>query len=318
MEFVVKKTIDLSLSEINEILDLFNTIFSQNRSVKVFMNQFVNNDLGYSYHMLMIDKDKIVGIDTYVPSYYYVNNTKYLFANGVDAAISKKYRDFYTFHDMCMIFRKYLAEENVSFLYGFPNDNMLPILIKSKLDILIGKMYTYTLPYRVGGVKKGFGVLNPLSLLFCHCWLEISLLFANKRVVAFPIHKEVESYNAVRYQRMDGNYERVEISGLEFFYKVKVHEGVRTAFLIDVTQKSAHNFCRAVRYIIRHEHKQFDLLLYMGFLPFRITGMIRIPRKYEPKNFNFVGIALDKKIFANDLIYNIHNWDVNLSNYDLI
>ena len=45
--------------------------------------------------------------------------------------------------------------------------------------------------------------------------------------------------------------------------------------------------------------------------------MIKVPRKLEPKRFYFLGKVLDES-FENESIYNIKNWDVNLSNYDLL
>jgi len=74
----------------------------------------------------------------------------------------------------------------------------------------------------------------------------------------------------------------------------------------------------AVRYLLKHHSKEFDLVLYPGELPFRVTGMIRLPRKMEPKNFNMTANILDKQLIDESVVYNIQNWDTNLSNYDLI
>jgi hypothetical protein len=97
-----------------------------------------------------------------------------------------------------------------------------------------------------------------------------------------------------------------------------LHESVRTLFFIDITKKSALNFCRAIKYLIKREKDNFDLLLYVGNLPFNNHGMIKLPRKYEPKKFNFMGKSISKNKIDNNVMYNIHNWDVNLSNYDLL
>ncbi len=99
-------------------------------------------------------------------------------------------------------------------------------------------------------------------------------------------------------------------------YKIITYEGVRTAFLVDVVNKSARNFCKAVKYIIQNENVNFDLILYVGHLPFSSYGMIKFPRRFEPKHFNFTGFLLNEK--NKDLLFNIESWDVNLSNYDLI
>jgi uncharacterized protein YfeS len=46
-------------------------------------------------------------------------------------------------------------------------------------------------------------------------------------------------------------------------------------------------------------------------------GMIKIPKKIEPKQFNFSIKILDNNIKSEN-IENIKNWDVNLSSYDLL
>ncbi len=106
------------------------------------------------------------------------------------------------------------------------------------------------------------------------------------------------------------------MDSFQFMYKIITYEGVRTAFLVDVVNKSARNFCKAVKYIIQNENVNFDLILYVGHLPFYGYGMIKFPRKFEPKHFNFTGFLLNEK--NKDLLFNIESWDVNLSNYDLI
>jgi hypothetical protein len=96
------------------------------------------------------------------------------------------------------------------------------------------------------------------------------------------------------------------------------YEGIQSAFLIDVFEKSEANFNKAVRYIIKNHHKDFDILLYVGHLPFRRHGLIQVPRKLVPKEFHFTGEILRKEEIDESFVFNINNWDVNLSNYDLL
>lgn len=318
MNFIVKKTTELNPEETQGIVDLFNEVFEKKRTLEEFSNQFINNIFGFSYHSFVVDDGVIVGAHSSIPCYYTLNGVQMLCVNYVDTMIKKTHRGIETFYDLIKSNYQYCEDEGVKFVLGFPNDNSYPIFKATKLLYDIGKLNTYCLPFRVGGVRKQFAFLNPLSSLFCWCWQSVSFLFANSKVANFPIHKEHLSYNATRYKRSNGEYRKVNLKGLEFFYKILLHDGVRTAFLIDVSEKSAKNFCRAVRYIIKIEKNNFDLLLYIGNLPFSCTGMIKIPRKFEPKNFNFAGISLEKKQLDKEFIFNIDNWDVNLSNYDLI
>lgn len=313
MEFVVKRTTECSHEELEQMIELFNTVFERDRTLDIMLNQYTQNPLGYSYHSLIIDEGRIVGINTSVPVYFKKDGEKVLFAVGIDSAVSKPYRDFFNYQDMVVAGNKYMKKEGVKFSYGYPNDNAYPVVIKSKLSKEIGKMYTYCLPYRIGGVKKGLGWLNWASIAFCKCWLGISSLFASSRVLPYRIEKDLESYNETRYKRNDGQYS----FGDGFVYKVINYEGIRTAFLIDVYEKSAKNFCKAVKDILKKDGKNFDILLYPGYLKFACSGMIKIPHKYEPKRFVLTGKILDKS-FDFDGLWDINNWDTNLSNYDLI
>lgn len=318
MQFIVKKTTELAKYERKQILDLFNHIFKTNRSLEQFDNQFYQNVLGYSYHSMIMDDGCIVGCNSFIPAYYYVAGERLCFVNSVDTMVSKPYRDFANLYDMMIEGFEYMKEQGIDFVYGFPNDNAYPVYMKSKLMKNIGKMYTYCLPYRISGVKAKLRFLNPLSVLFSQLLVTYSGLLGNSKVFSFPVEKDTESYNATRYKRLDGAYSMVQSDKGGFVYKIQLHENVKTAFLIDVFPKSPKNFTLAAKYIVKHHRKEFDLLLYVGVLPFAFSGLIRIPRKFEPKSFNFTGVLLNNEMKHSELLFDVQNWDINLSSYDLI
>jgi hypothetical protein len=318
MEFIVKKTIELTSSEQDGILRLFNIIFQKGRTIKQFNNQFLNNALGYSFHSMMVDDGKIVGSISYIPSYYMADIRRYLFALVVDAMVSKEYRSLIYFYTMVIRIHEYIKKEGVVFVLAFPNDNAYPVYIKSKLMKDIGNLTTYCLPYRIGGIKPQLKVLNCFSILFVKVYVFLTSLFSGKKIYCFPLEKEAETYNATRYKRLDGNYNITSYKGSKFVYKLMEHEDIRSAFLIDVFEKSAANFSKAVQYIIKNHHAEFDILLYAGHLPFKYHGLIQVPQKLAPKNFHFTGEILKKDAIDKEFIFKIDNWDVNLSNYDLL
>ena len=91
--------------------------------------------------------------------------------------------------------------------------------------------------------------------------------------------------------------------------------------MIDVYEKSQKAFCESVRYLLKHERNNFDLIIYVGYLPFVNPGLIRVPHKFEPKNFNFDGNILNKEGLTEEetrLYYDINSWDINLSDDDVI
>lgn len=318
MEVVVKKSSDLSQEEFRQISRLFETVFEKPRPIELLHRQYEQNPFGYAWLSMLVDGGRIVGLNSYVPSYYVVIGQRKVFANSIDSMVEKAYRDFFNFNDMIRAAYKTMAANGVDFVYGYPNDNSFPVLTKGKLMRPIGRMFTYCLPCRIGGIKPSLGILNPLSMAFCRLYSFISGMTASSKKSDFPVSKDSESYNATRYLRGDADYDHADLGNGELHYKITNHEGVRTAFIIDIDHKSPKNFNRAVRYLLKNHSKEFDLILYPGWLPFRNTGMIRLPRKLEPKNFNLTGKMLAKKGELPEEIWHIENWDTNLSNYDLI
>lgn len=315
--FEVKKTSELSKEERSQIIGLYNSIFEENWNDSIFENQYLNNVKGDSIHVLMKSDGVVVGHDAGTPSFYKINGNQVPAMCNVDTMIHPNYRGIENYYDLMKTAFDKFSDEGYEFVYGFPNDKAFPLVTGIKVMKFVGNLDTYCLPFRIGGVKNNLGFLNWASILLCNCWMYISSCFASKKVQSFLIEKDTETFNETRYKRMDGNYSKVTLPGLDFVYKVEDYEGIRAAFLIDVTQKSAKNFCRAARYIWRHEKKNCDIVLYVGVLPFKNTGFIKIPRKYEPKKFNFTAI-LNTKVLGKKEFYDLRSWDINLSNYDLI
>jgi GNAT superfamily N-acetyltransferase len=318
MNVIVKKTTELSEPEQYELLALFNAVFEKDRSITHFRHQFFNTSLGYSYHAILYDGGRIAGCYAYTPSYYCVEGTRYLCALGLDLMIGKEYRGRGFFKTMFSACIDYMRNDGVAFIITFPNDISYPGFIKSKLVYDFGCLTAYALPYRIGGIKPALKALNWLSIFLAHSLIFLTSLFAGNKIYPFPIEKQAETYNQIRYTQPDGNYHIEPYKGSGFTYKIMDYEGVRAAFLIDVFVKSAKNFNAAVKHIIKHHHNEFDILLYVGRLPFRVHGLITIPQRFSPKKFHFLGQLLQEEVIRADLFFNLNNWDINLSNYDLL
>ena len=318
MEFVTKKTIELSKEEKEGLVELFNVVMERDRTVDEFDRLFLNTCEGYSYHTFSVDENIIIAANTMVPALYYVGDKKVKAVNSVDTMIAKKHRGLENFYDMARASFSFSESQGYDIVVGFPNDNSYELFTKLKFMKDVGRLDTYCLPYRIGGIKKGLGLLNPLSILFCRLWSFGSSLFASSTSVHFTFKKDADSYNPTRYKRTQGPYRFKEVKGTTVIYRIMEHEGVRTAFIADISSKSPVAFNRAVSYLLKHESKKFDLILYVGYLPFNNTGLIKIPHKYEPKRFNFTATYFNKTLTDKKLFYDIRNWDVNLSNYDLV
>ena len=314
-----KKTTDLSDSEIQRICEIFSNVFPEHsRSVADFKNEFLNSEFGYSFHGLLMDGEIITGSQSYIPFIYLIDGAEKQVALSVDTMILPEYRNFDNIYDLLSKGQKFLKNSGFSFVFGFPNENAYPLLTKGLKEKDIGDLSTYILPYKIGTLKEKFKNLNFASKIFSHILVNSSVMSKKSETKDYRISKNRENFNSYRYKWFDGNYKKVSKIDFEYFYKIKSHQGVQTAFLIDVYPLSQKNFDAAVRNIYHEEKANFDIVLYIGNLHFRPLSMLKIPKKMEPKTFHFTAKILDQKSITPQILYDLSNWDVNLSNYDLL
>ena len=207
MEYICKKTNELSSEELSQITSLFNQIFEKDVTTDFMLSQYVNNPFGFAYHSIAKDEGRVVGLSSYVPAWFWYQDKKVVFVCGGDTMIAKPYRDGFTFWDVIKNAHKYLKSNGVVMNYGYPNDKSCPVLLKAKLTKYIGKMHTYCLPHRIGGVKHSLNCFNWASMTLCWMWVIVSHVLATKQVATFLIRKDEDSFNSSRYMRFCADYQ---------------------------------------------------------------------------------------------------------------
>lgn len=318
IEFLIKKTTDLTDDEIGKNCLLFKNVFvGHSKSLAEFKNEYLNTALGFSFHALIVDNGEVVGSHSLIPCHYSLDGHSFLAAFSVDTMIKKGYRDFFNLKDLVELTEQEAKKYGIRFIFGFPNDNSYPVLKKGLKYKDIGRMSTYIYPYRIGGIKADLRFFDFLSMAFCRFLEAISNFVIDKKVYKFLLDKDRTFYDSYRYQWFGGAYKIVTLYDFQFVYKITIHDGIRTAFLIDVDKISSFNIHSAVSHIRREESRNFDLLMYVGDLPCRYFPFIKLPHKFEPKKFSFTGKFLDKND-VDERFFDIKNWNVNLSCYDLI
>lgn len=318
MRVLCKRTNEIDDAEILQIYDLFYLIFGKKRDIETFRSEYSNTPLGYSFHSLLYDdSDAIVGFHSCMPFYYIDGNRRFLAALGIDSMVKQEYRDYFNFRDMITVCQERLRKEGCILRIGFPNDNSYPILKKGLKHRDIGKLTTYCMIRNLGAVSSKLSFLNIFSRSFSLMQYLFSYFSICNKIYTFQYHKERETFDTVRYNWFGGDYRKIDEESFRFVYKIEMYNNVRTAFLLDVFPLSKKNFEAAVRYIYRKEISSIDMILYVGKLPFVPISLLTVLHKFEPKHFNFTCKPLVEGYFDNS-IYDIRNWDVNLSNYDLL
>lgn len=322
MEIVCKKTTELTAEEKQQICKCFEDVFEKHsRTVAEFDNIFLNTCTGYSLHtMLKSEEDVVVGLYTVIPFDYIYKGEKQQFCIGVDFMIRKDYRnDFKNVMTICRDSMKYAKENGITCIFAFPNDLSYQLNTRILRMKDVGKLFTYILPYKVGDAKPSLRILNFGSMLFSRLMLGCSSLDCRSTEHKSVVHRDRETFDKTRYNwYTPEDYRFYKDGNMSCTWKCADFEGVKAAFLMDVYPMTAKNFNKATKKMFDAEKGKVGIFLYVGNLPFNPTAMIKIPLKFAPKNFNFVAQVLDKSKVDADVIFNMDNWDANLSSYDLL
>lgn len=320
MRILAKRTTEVTPAEIAGIYSLFEEVFHKKRDAGIFTEQFGNTAKGYSYHAIALSDDgQVVGHNAYVPFIYQeTGGEPFLVSLSIDAMIHPDFRKKGLYRSMLETCERMAVADGCKIRVGFPNDNSYPVQVKGFKYTDIGVLDTYVLPVRVGGIKPALSVLNFLTKGFAWTMAQLSKLPGGNRKYTYKYAKQRETFNQYRYKWFGNAYSRIELPGGAYaVYKTSDYKGIEATFLMDVYPLSRRNFDSAVREIMKRE-KNLNLLLYVGNLPFSPLSMIRIPQPIAPKKFHFVGKLLDKEYFKPEEILNLKNWELNLSNFDLL
>lgn len=315
MEFCLKRSNDLAESEKIQICDLFIRVFEKPMTHDSFEQKFEKNKSGFSYHGLMIEEDQIVGCYSAIPYKYNYFGKEVVFALSVDTMIDEAYRgNPFNLKKMANLVYDGLKTDGIPFVFGFPNDNVYLVRKKILKWQDIGKLDFYILPINIGAIKSKLTFLNVLSRMFAGM---INMLAGSKTANYSNYNIEKVNNKAFRDGRYDDSYS-VNMTDRDsyFVYKIYDEEGAKTAYIIDVYPLCKSNLENAVKELYSKEKNNIDLIMYVGHLDFSVSNLFRVPEKYQPKNVHMSGKILDDTMI-DERIFDIDNWNVNLSNYDV-
>ena len=317
IEFYCKHTNDITDQEIASIYDLFKEVFNKTRSVEGFKEQFTNTSLGYSYHSIAKEGNKVVGHNVYIPFKYYKNDVPFLVCLSVDAMIHPDFRGNGLYRKLLLFCEEMAIADGCKIRIGFPNDNSYPIQINGFKYNDVGRLYTYCLPIRIGDFNHKLKLFNPISKVFATSLIILSNLSKNTNLHKYLYRKDSKDFDRFRYKWFGGSYQHIDSKEVFITYKDSEFKGQNATFIMDVYPMNKRNFDLAVREVYKRVKKYSPFIIYVGNLHFSPISMIRIPAKLEPKHFHFVTKILDSDFIGPESL-DINNWELNLSNYDLL
>ena len=317
MEFIIKKTNELTQVEKQQICDLFLDVFKKEKSLEDFDKQFLNTTKGYSYHCLMIVDNLIVGINTLIPYDYIYFGKKVFIALSVDTMTKIEYRALPNFTKMARMVYEEAKNDGICFILGFPNDISYKIFKKMLKWKDIGRLNFYILPINIGKIKRSLFLLSPLSFLFSKL-ISLFTFFSKNDTqnIQNNIFKlDDKKFRLQRYS--DTEHKVIKSNNCEIIYKVDNHENVEIAYILDVFPLNKNTLEKATTLLLNKYNFKIDSIIYIGNIDFEPMNIFKVPLKYEPKNIYVSGLILNDEI-VDDRIWLLENWNLNLSNMDVL
>jgi Acetyltransferase (GNAT) domain len=315
-DFVFKTTDRLSQADKDQFRRLFFKIYGKNMSEEDFSRKYLYTPLGYSYHGLMIGDGQILGACNTVPYRYRYFGREAIFGLSVDLMVDEEHRGG-PFNVKCMadLVCQAMRDDGIDFVFGFPNEAAYPCVKRLLGWRDVGELEFYVLPHKIGALVPGLRPMNcPWRLVTAGLvrWPRLP----DSAVAAYNIQKVCDAgFEAHRY---DGQHHRLDVGqGGTCMYRTYTEtNGVRTLYILDVDPLEKTFFREAAQELYHRHSTLTDLMLYVGRLPFTPRPLLRVPASMRPRRIYMCGKLLTPGAF-DERLFDIENWNVNLSNFDV-
>lgn len=313
----VKTTNNLSNDEKLQLVNLFNRTFNKDFNLEDFFKKFSKNIKGYSYHSILFENNNIIGCYSVIPFLYSYHNKKLIFGLSVDTMIKEENRgNPFVLKKLASNMYDYLKKENIPFVFGFPNDNVYLIRKKILKWRDIGQLKYYILPINLKAVKKRLDIFSPLYKAFILPLINSCVKTSFEKFDDNEKEIFLLKNNDFINSRFDQTYNIKKNEFGYFSYKIYFESELKVAYLIDVYPLTKENIESSVKYIYQNYKSEIDIIMYIGILNFKLKNLFEVPKKFEPKSVYMSGMILIEELLDTS-IFNIDNWCVNLSNFDV-
>lgn len=320
--FKVCKTHELTEEQMQSLVRNYNVIFESNVPEVNFIQQYINNSNGFSYHSFMEADGEMVGYFSAIPYTYSYNGTELQFCYLGGLFITPAYRkDALALYKMYKNAKDLLTAEGISMLMAVPNKNSYPYFLHALKWTEVCKLPWYALPVRYGNISGGKKILNVASGLYSKVHLGFSTLVSfianstEKQADIFLLPKEP----LMEMHRYNDAHHKIKKNDFSAFYRIENEDGITTAYLIDFYNsrqiRDARSLNKAVKYIAANN--KVDLILFIGPLRMKQTVLFKVPAAKEPRPLNFCIEVLDKQNVEEGVAAKASSWNFGLYNFDV-
>ena len=316
LQYIAKKTNELTKAEQGRICRLFEQIFKKEFSSEEFQRKYKAPIGGSSYHGLALSEDgEIVGCTATIPFMYNYFAQEKMFGLVVDSMIDPAYRkSIFALKKMFDQSAELMKSDGVSFVFAVPNDNAYQYWLKVGGWKDIGNLDYFVLPLRIGAVLNRPEIWNFLSFTFAQLINLLPVWDNGMSKESFPITKSInKSFLEYRYGT---GYEFLRLDEDSFaYYRVYDEQGVQTAFIIDVFPLTKRNVEKTVKAIHTKEKSRIDIIVYIGNLRFKPKNLLATPARFAPRILRLCGRKIDDTL--DNRVFEIGSWRYNLADLDV-
>ena len=325
----VKKTTELSKKEMLELVNLINLVFYEEQKTipkKVteenLLQKYTNNCKKYSYHGLTFTNNKITSCYSVIPKEYYFFNKKYVFGLAVDTLSHPLHRGRISeFKYMALKVYDKLLEENIPFVFGFPNKNIRKLRQKvlkwkdiSSLTLYVNINSILNLKFFENKILKKiynlifklYFFLSKSLFIFDSGEVIIREIFENKN--DFYLDLQTINYSFIhKKHKINVNY--------KIYSDMQIEGNATILYLKNINPISKRNLTFAIKKLLIL-HREVEIIIYASNLNFFIKNLLPIPKKISPINFKAQGLILNSKEI-DERIFDQNNWMLDFSNFDV-
>jgi hypothetical protein len=323
MDIQVVKTFELTDKIWAQIIEGFNSSFHRPTSIEKLKSFYKGNVLGYSYHALCMEDGKLIGFNSIIPYKYLFQEEEMLIGLSCSSFVLKEYRkDIFIFKDMYDALWSVCSANHYIAFVGVSNKNSYKYGIVFMKHVEIGTLPYFALPVRISKVlnKSRYFILDLLSYLGAYGIALLSLtsfiINSKEKKAVFRINTNENFYN----KRFPATlYTCYQSGNTKAWYRIVEEEGVRTAYIMEFVERNIRtsgSLARIVWHILLKEKP--DMILFVGTLRLKQFSLIKLPKKYEPKNLPLVynqASVMEKRKY--ELLSKLDTWNFSLMNFDV-
>lgn len=290
LDFIVKKTFQISERDFNSYCHDFNLIFDKKFSTDELKKKYCSGKDGYSIHSLLYnDKKEICAGFTLIPYTYIFNGKKITIALGCDAFVKKEYRsNEFILYKLYKNLAKEQLSNNIEFILSIPNPKATrywEVLAKWK---------------KIGQLKLRIFPLNLFNMKFI--WKRIFYLFNNFLTsdnsfdVILNIDKSFVSNRFFGYKKYNNTYYKIYKEG---------KYSVLYIFCVDSISKDEK------KNLFKHLYDNYNVDFISVCTNYEFKPLIRVPKFIINRDIN---VMIDNELDSFKPPFS--KWALSLTNFD--